>query len=58
MGQCVTVSVGNTNTGPVSEGGGGGGTSVNVGGGEEDEEEEEEECLPGCLKLAGCTVCL
>lgn len=57
MGQCVTVSVGNTNNGPVSEGGGGGGTNVNVGAGEE-EEEEEEECVPGCLKLAGCAFCL
>ena len=58
MGNCATIQVGNTNTGPVSEGGGeGGGTNVNVGGGEE-EEDEEEECLPGCLKMAGCAVCL
>jgi len=57
MGNCATVQVGNTNTGPVSEGGGGGGTNVTVGGGEE-EEEEEEDCLSGCLKMVGCAVCL
>lgn len=57
MGNCATVQVGNTNTGPVSEGGGGGGTNVTVGGGEE-EEEEEEDCLGGCLKMVGCAVCL
>ena len=58
MGNCATVQVGNTNTGPVSEGGGGGGTIVNVGGGGEEEEEEEEECLGGCLKAIGCAMCL
>jgi len=58
MGQCVTLSVGNTNTGPVSEGGGGGGTNVTVGGGEEEEEEEDENCLGSCLKVAGCALCL
>ena len=57
MGNCATIQVGNTNTGPVSEGGGGGGTSVNVGAAEE-EEEEEEECLSGCVKWAGCAFCL
>ena len=57
MGNCATVQVGNTNTGPVSEGGGGGGTNVNVGGGGE-EEEEEEECGAGCLKAIGCAMCL
>jgi len=57
MGKFPTVQVGNTNTGPVSEGGGGGGTNVNVGGGGE-EEEEEEECLGGCLKAVGCAMCL
>jgi len=60
MGQCVTVSVGNSGSVSHEEGGGGGGTNVNVGGGgdDEEEEEEEEECLPGCLKLLGCAVCL
>lgn len=57
MGNCATVEVGNTNTGPVSEGGGGGGTNVNVGGGGDEEEEEEEECVP-CLKAVGCAMCL
>lgn len=56
MGNCATVHVGNTNTGPVSEGGGGG-TNVNVGG-EEEEEEDEEGCVPGCLKVIGCAMCL
>lgn len=58
MGQCVTVSVGNTNDASVAPvAGGGGGTNVSVGGAEE-EEEEEDGCLPGCLKMVGCAVCL
>ena len=59
MGQCVTVSVGNSGSVSNEEGGEGGGTNVNVGGeGDDEEEEEEEECLPGFLKLLGCAVCL
>ena len=52
MGQCITISVGNN--GLMSDGSGTGQTNVNVGA----EEEEEEECLPSCLKMLGCAVCL
>jgi hypothetical protein len=54
MGQCVTINVGNENSGAAE---GGGGTSVSVGG-QQEEEEEEEECLPSCMKAIGCAMCL
>jgi len=57
MGQCVTVSVGNTNDASVAPVAGGG-TNVSVGGTEEEDEEEEDGCLPGCLKAVGCAICL
>jgi len=56
MGQCVTVSVGNTNDASVTPASGGG-TNVSVGA-QEEEEEEEDECVPSCIKAAGCAVCL
>lgn len=52
MGQCITVSVGNT--GPIPENVSTTQTSVGVA---TEDEEEEEECLPHCLKLLGCAVC-
>ena len=53
MGQCITVSVGNT--GPIPESSSTGQTNIDVG---TEDEEEEEECLPHCLKLLGCALCL
>ena len=49
MGNCATIQVGNTNTGPVSEScGEGGGTNVSVGGGEEEEAAQEEGLAEQC----------
>lgn len=56
MGQCVTVSVGNTGASVLpSEGGGNSGTTIsNNMGGEEEEEEEEE----GCFDMENCFPCI
>jgi hypothetical protein len=62
MGQCVTISVGNTgSTVTPSEGGGTSGTTIsnNMGGKKPDEEEEEEEEENECDCLDGnCFPCI
>tara|TARA_Y100000817_G_scaffold306948_1_gene292748 strand:+ start:1092 stop:1265 length:174 start_codon:yes stop_codon:yes gene_type:complete len=57
MGQCVTLSVGNTGATVLPSEGSGGGTTIsnNMGGGGEEEEEEEEE---GCLDMENCFPCI
>lgn len=62
MGQCVTISIGNTGSTVTPSEGGGGGTNVssNIGaseGGEEEEQEEEEENECDCLD-GNCFPCI
>lgn len=62
MGQCVTVSIGNSGSVIPSETSTGGGTNVTIGDKEDDEEEEEEEeqeeGICGCLEEGNCFPCL